>query len=56
MTKDYFKHTETMECLQCKHESKTWLEIQGKEFVNDNDELENHVFCPKCESWDYYLK
>ena len=47
---------EIMECLSCEHESNKWLEIEGKNFVNDDNEIENEVFCPKCENWNYYLK
>ena len=53
--RDILQGDKLMECLDCKHQSKTWLEIENNTFINHENETEYQVYCPKCESWDYYL-
>lgn len=50
---EILKSDDFSKCLDCKHISKEWAEIDGinNEFIDD----EREVFCPNCLSTHYYL-
>jgi len=45
---------EIQECLDCGYEGKDVAESDS--FIFDEKTGERHIFCPKCKSWDYYIK